>query len=192
MPVRRKRPTAARQGGRRCLAWWAGSSLLRLRRAQRTSPGCWGGRRGCWGGRERVVGGGLGAADPGPSLRGGRDAGRHGRTAPRRGAGRRPYHPVPPDARRGLRSFDLLRPGGGVRRDVLRGEPRLRPVPRAVGVMRWLVWTLLGLGVLVEALSVAGLLAMPNLHDRLHFLTPATSVGGPLFAGSVVAKAALS
>ncbi len=58
--------------------------------------------------------------------------------------------------------------------------------------MRWLVWTLLGLGVLVEALSVAGLLAMPNLADRLHFLTPATSLGGPLLAGAVVAKEALS
>jgi monovalent cation/proton antiporter MnhG/PhaG subunit len=55
-----------------------------------------------------------------------------------------------------------------------------------------LVWVLLGLGVAVQAMSVAGLLVMPNLYDRVHYLSPATSVGGPLIAGAVVVRESLS
>jgi multicomponent Na+:H+ antiporter subunit G len=54
-----------------------------------------------------------------------------------------------------------------------------------------LVGVLLGSVVLINALSVLGLLFMPNLMDRLHFLTPATSVAGPLMAGAVVTTEAL-
>jgi multicomponent Na+:H+ antiporter subunit G len=54
-----------------------------------------------------------------------------------------------------------------------------------------LVGALLGSVVLINALSVLGLLFMPNLLDRLHFLTPATSVAGPLMAGAVVTTEAL-
>jgi len=55
-----------------------------------------------------------------------------------------------------------------------------------------LMWILLGAGILVIAASVVGVLVMPNLPDRLHFLTPATSVGAPLVAGAVVVREALS
>lgn len=54
-----------------------------------------------------------------------------------------------------------------------------------------LVGVLLGSVVLINALCVMGLLFMPNLMDRLHFLTPATSVAGPLMAGAVVTTEAL-
>jgi multisubunit Na+/H+ antiporter MnhG subunit len=42
------------------------------------------------------------------------------------------------------------------------------------------------------ALSVLGLLVMPNLMDRLHFLTPVTSAAAPVVAGAVVARESLS
>ncbi len=54
-----------------------------------------------------------------------------------------------------------------------------------------LVDVLLGLAVAVELVCCIGLVAMPNLLDRLHFLTPAASLGPVLVAGAVVAKEAL-
>jgi monovalent cation/proton antiporter MnhG/PhaG subunit len=54
-----------------------------------------------------------------------------------------------------------------------------------------LVGVLLASVVLINTFSVLGLLFMPNLMDRLHFLTPATSVAGPLMAGAVVTTEAL-
>ena len=61
--------------------------------------------------------------------------------------------------------------------------------------MTWkaiLVDVLLGAGVTVQLVSVLGLVAMPHVFDRLHFLTPASSVGAPLVAGAVIAQEALS
>ena len=54
-----------------------------------------------------------------------------------------------------------------------------------------LVGVLLGAVVLINALCVIGLLLMPNLMDRLHYLAPATSVAAPLMAGAVVVREAL-
>ena len=56
----------------------------------------------------------------------------------------------------------------------------------------WAVWVLLPLGVLVILASVVGVLAMPNLFDRLHFLGPASGVGPLLVAGAVVARESLN
>jgi monovalent cation/proton antiporter MnhG/PhaG subunit len=57
--------------------------------------------------------------------------------------------------------------------------------PTAKGV---LIAILLVLAVLVELLACVGVLLMPNLNDRLHFVTPASSVGPVLVAGAIVAK----
>ena len=50
---------------------------------------------------------------------------------------------------------------------------------------------LLGLGVAVQLLSCLGVIFMPNLMDRLHFLTPATSLGPAFIAGAIVTEEAL-
>jgi multicomponent Na+:H+ antiporter subunit G len=55
-----------------------------------------------------------------------------------------------------------------------------------------LVDVLLGAGVVVQLISVVGVLAMPHVFDRLHYLTPASSLGVPLVAAAVVAREALS
>ena len=55
----------------------------------------------------------------------------------------------------------------------------------------WAVWVLLPLGVVVILASVVGVMAMPNLFDRLHFLGPASGVGPLLVAGAVVARESL-
>jgi len=55
----------------------------------------------------------------------------------------------------------------------------------------WVEWILLSLGVAIQVVSVAGLLAMPNLFDRLHYLAPASGLGTLLIAGAVAAREAL-
>jgi monovalent cation/proton antiporter MnhG/PhaG subunit len=60
--------------------------------------------------------------------------------------------------------------------------------------MAWkagLVDVLLALTVLLQLLSAVGLLAMPHLYDRLHYLAPATSVAPVLLAGAVVTTESL-
>jgi multicomponent Na+:H+ antiporter subunit G len=55
--------------------------------------------------------------------------------------------------------------------------------------MAWkqaLVDVLLALTVLLQAVSAIGLLAMPNLFDRIHYLGPASTVAPVLLAGAVV------
>jgi multicomponent Na+:H+ antiporter subunit G len=54
-----------------------------------------------------------------------------------------------------------------------------------------LIGALLVLAVLVQLGCCVGLLVMPNLPDRLHFLTPASSLAPALVAGAVVAKESL-
>ena|SRR5438034_8612058 len=54
-----------------------------------------------------------------------------------------------------------------------------------------LIGVLLTGGALVELGCCLGLLAAPTLEDRLHFLTPASSVGPVLIAGAIVAKESL-
>ncbi len=50
---------------------------------------------------------------------------------------------------------------------------------------------LLGSAGLIQFLCVLGVWRMPHLHDRLHFLTPATSVAPWLVAGAVWTREAL-
>jgi multicomponent Na+:H+ antiporter subunit G len=50
---------------------------------------------------------------------------------------------------------------------------------------------LLGIGVLVQLVSCLGVLFMPNLMDRLHFVSPATSVGPAFVAAAIVIEEAL-
>jgi monovalent cation/proton antiporter MnhG/PhaG subunit len=60
--------------------------------------------------------------------------------------------------------------------------------------MSWkaaLIDLLLGLSVLVQLVSAVGLLAMPNLYDRLHFLAPAGMLAPVLVAGAVVTTESL-
>ena len=45
---------------------------------------------------------------------------------------------------------------------------------------------LLGLTILVQLVSAVGVLAMPNLMDRLHYLGPASTVAPWLLAAAVV------
>jgi len=52
------------------------------------------------------------------------------------------------------------------------------------------VWILLPLGVVVQLASVVGVLVMPNVLDRLHYLGPASGLGPILIAGAVVAREA--
>jgi multicomponent Na+:H+ antiporter subunit G len=47
---------------------------------------------------------------------------------------------------------------------------------------------LLGVAVLIQILCVVGVWRMPNAIDRLHFLTPASSVAPWLVAGAVWAR----
>ena len=56
----------------------------------------------------------------------------------------------------------------------------------------WAVWILLPLGVLLILGSVVGVMAMPNLYDRLHYLGPASGMGPLLVAGAVVARESLN
>jgi len=58
-------------------------------------------------------------------------------------------------------------------------------------LQEWVVGVLLSLAILVQLGSVLGLLLMPHVHDRLHFLSPATSVAPMLVAGAVVTVEAL-
>jgi monovalent cation/proton antiporter MnhG/PhaG subunit len=51
---------------------------------------------------------------------------------------------------------------------------------------------LLSIGVLVQLLSCIGVLFMPNLMDRLHFLSPATSVGPWFVAAAIVIEEAFA
>jgi multicomponent Na+:H+ antiporter subunit G len=51
---------------------------------------------------------------------------------------------------------------------------------------------LLSIGVLVQLLSVLGVIFMPNVMDRLHFLAPATSLGPAFIAGAIVTEEALN
>jgi len=55
----------------------------------------------------------------------------------------------------------------------------------------WVVWVLLPVGVAVEVISVVGVLVMPTVYDRLHFLGPASGLGPLLIAGAVVARESL-
>jgi multicomponent Na+:H+ antiporter subunit G len=50
---------------------------------------------------------------------------------------------------------------------------------------------LLVAAVALELLACVGVLTMPNLNDRLHFLAPASTAGPTLVAAAVVAKEAL-
>jgi monovalent cation/proton antiporter MnhG/PhaG subunit len=54
-----------------------------------------------------------------------------------------------------------------------------------------LVDVLLALTVLLQLVSALGVLAMPHVFDRLHYLAPATSVAPVLLAGAVVATESL-
>jgi multicomponent Na+:H+ antiporter subunit G len=47
---------------------------------------------------------------------------------------------------------------------------------------------LLGLGVLVTLISCVGVLAMPNVFDRLHYTAPATTIGAFAIALSIVVE----
>ncbi|HJP64830.1 MAG TPA: monovalent cation/H(+) antiporter subunit G [Actinomycetota bacterium] len=51
---------------------------------------------------------------------------------------------------------------------------------------------LLGLGIASTVVATLGVLLMPHVFDRLHYLAPATSVGGPLVALAVVVRESLS
>jgi multisubunit Na+/H+ antiporter MnhG subunit len=55
-----------------------------------------------------------------------------------------------------------------------------------------LIDSLLALSVLVQLACVWGLVAMPHVFDRIHFLGPATSAAPVLVAGAVVARESLS
>ena len=50
---------------------------------------------------------------------------------------------------------------------------------------------ILAIGVGIQLLSCLGVILMPNLMDRLHFLTPATSFGPAFIAGAIVTEEAL-
>src|SRR5919201_257789 len=118
-------------------------------------------------------------------LPGGRVARVPVRAAPRSGARQHHRQPLLPRARRGLRPLDLLRPRPRVHGRLVRGEPGVRPFPGTVGVTAKgvLIGVLLTGGALVELGCCLGLLVAPTLEDRLHFLTPASSVGPVLIAG---------
>ena len=55
-----------------------------------------------------------------------------------------------------------------------------------------LIYSLLALGFVLQVGCVWGLLAMPHVFDRIHFLTPATSVTPLLVAGAVIARESLN
>src|SRR5205823_1374963 len=142
-------------------------------------------------GNERVARGGRRTVRAARAVRRDRIAGHADRSRRRPGAGRvnrRAGHARPGG---GLRSLDLLRPGAGVRGDVVRREPSDRAAPGAMGVSA-AVGALLALAVIVQLLACVGILVMPNLNDRVHFLGPASTVGPLLVAGAVVIRESLS
>jgi multicomponent Na+:H+ antiporter subunit G len=49
---------------------------------------------------------------------------------------------------------------------------------------------LLGVSILIQLTSALGILLMPNLFDRLHYLGPASTVAPVLVAGAVVTREA--
>jgi multisubunit Na+/H+ antiporter MnhG subunit len=49
-----------------------------------------------------------------------------------------------------------------------------------------LVWSLVGLGTVVQVLSVLGLLLARNPYDRLHFTGPASTIAPVAFALAVI------
>ena len=55
-----------------------------------------------------------------------------------------------------------------------------------------LIYSLLALAFVVQLGCVWGLMAMPHVFDRIHFLTPATSVTPLLLAGAVIARESLN
>jgi multicomponent Na+:H+ antiporter subunit G len=59
-----------------------------------------------------------------------------------------------------------------------------------VGAKEIVIAVLLAAGVLIQLLSVIGVLFMPNLMDRLHFVTPATSLGPAFVAAAIVVEEA--
>ena len=54
------------------------------------------------------------------------------------------------------------------------------------------VAAIVGLGVLAQLSSILGVIFMPNLMDRLHYLSLGASLGPALIAGAVVTKEALN
>src|SRR4029453_9416753 len=76
--------------------------------------------------------------------------------------------------------------------DGSRRRPRLRALPGAVGVTEVVVAVLLALGVAFVVLSCAGVVAMRDPFDRLHFTSPAATVAPILFTGAVLVEAPLS
>jgi len=54
-----------------------------------------------------------------------------------------------------------------------------------------LIDVLLGVSIAVLIVSALGLLLMPHVYDRVHFLGPAATVAPLLVAGAVVAREAL-
>ena len=55
----------------------------------------------------------------------------------------------------------------------------------------WLIVALMVLAVAIQFVSCVGVLAMPHLFDRLHYLGPASSVAPALVAGAIVARESL-
>ncbi len=55
-----------------------------------------------------------------------------------------------------------------------------------------LIAVLLGGAALVQLLCVLGVWLMPHVYDRLHFLTPATSVAPWLVAGAIWTREAMA
>jgi monovalent cation/proton antiporter MnhG/PhaG subunit len=55
-----------------------------------------------------------------------------------------------------------------------------------------LIAVLLGGAALIQFLGVLGVWLMPNAYDRIHFLTPATSVAPWLVAGAVWTREAMA
>ena len=55
-----------------------------------------------------------------------------------------------------------------------------------------LIAVLLGAAALIQFLCVLGVWLMPHVYDRLHFLTPATSVAPWLVAGAVWTREAMA
>jgi len=53
------------------------------------------------------------------------------------------------------------------------------------------IGVVLVVAVVIELLACVGVLAMANLEDRLHFITPASAVGPVLVAAAMVAKESL-
>jgi multicomponent Na+:H+ antiporter subunit G len=60
-----------------------------------------------------------------------------------------------------------------------------------VSVKAVVIGVLLGAGILVQLVSCLGVMVMPNLMDRLHFLTPATSFGPAFIAAAIVVEEVL-